>query len=83
MEFEREDLRVEDLPRDSARITEEVLAGERDDQFADAVALNAAFRVYARGDAETLDAALAETREVLRDGKAAEVLDSVREVSQR
>ena len=81
MEFEREDLHVEDLLRDSALITEEVLAGERDDHFADAVALNAAFRVYARGDAETLDAALAETRGVLRDGKAAEVLDLVREVS--
>lgn len=83
MEFEREDLRVDDVPRDSARITEEVLAGERDDHFADAVALNAALRVYTRRDAETLDTALAEAREVLRDGKAAEVLESVREVSQQ
>jgi len=57
------------------------LAGEREDLFADAVALNAALRVYARRDAETLEDALAETREVLRDGKAAEALDSVREVS--
>jgi len=83
MGFEREDLRVEDVPRDSARITEEVLAGERDDHFTDAVALNAAFRVYARGDAETLDTALTETRGVLRDGKPAEFLGSVKEVSRR
>lgn len=81
MGFDREDLRVEEVPRDSARITEEVLAGERDDGFADAVALNAAFRVYARDDAETLDAALSEVREVLRDGKAAETLESLRRVA--
>lgn len=83
MEFEREDLRVNDVPSDSARLTREVLAGEREDQFADAVALNAAVRVYARGDAGALDEALAEAREILRDGKAAEVLESVREVSRR
>ena len=83
MDFEREDLRVDDVPRDSARITEEVLSGERDDHFADAVALNAAVRVYARRDAGTLNDALVKAREVLRDGKAAEVLDSVREVTKR
>lgn len=81
MEFEREDLRVEDVPCDSARITEEVLAGERDGVFADAVALNAAFRVYARGDAETLDSALDDARQVLRDGKAEETLDAVRRLA--
>ncbi|MDZ7688826.1 MAG: anthranilate phosphoribosyltransferase [Halobacteriales archaeon] len=83
MNFEREDLRVEDVPRDSARITEEVLSGERDDHFADAVALNAALRVYARRDAETLEDALAEARGVLYDGKAEETLDALREVSGR
>jgi anthranilate phosphoribosyltransferase len=82
MDFDRDALTVGDVPRDSARVTEEVLAGERDDEFADAVALNAAFRVYARGDTETVDEALNDVREVLRDGKAAEVLGSVREVSQ-
>ena len=83
MGFEREDLRVDDVPGDSARITEEVLNGERDDHFADAVALNAAIRVYARRDAETLDEALSEVREVLLDGKPREVLESVREVTTR
>jgi anthranilate phosphoribosyltransferase len=83
MDFEREDLRVDDVPGDSARITKEVLAGERDDHFADAVALNAAVRVYARRDAGSLEEALAEVRDVVRDGKAAEVLESVREVSGR
>ncbi|MFC6725610.1 anthranilate phosphoribosyltransferase, partial [Halobium palmae] len=48
MDFESEDLEVDDVAADSATIAEEVVAGERDDQFADAVALNAAFRIYAR-----------------------------------
>ena len=81
MNFDRESLNVDDVRSDSARITEEVLAGERDDAFSDAVTLNAAFRVYARNDAATLDKALDDVREVLRDGKAAEVLDELREVS--
>jgi len=83
MGFGREELEVDDIRRDSARITEEVLAGERDDAFADAVALNAALRTYAHRDAETLDEALDDARGVLRDGKAAETLEEVEEVSQR
>ncbi|MFB6169175.1 MAG: anthranilate phosphoribosyltransferase [Haloferacaceae archaeon] len=80
MDFEREDLGVDptDVAGDSAQITEAVLAGERTDGFADAVALNAAFRIYAGGDAETLDEGLETARDVLASGEAADVLDACR-----
>ncbi|WP_435333690.1 anthranilate phosphoribosyltransferase [Haloarchaeobius sp. TZWWS8] len=79
MDFEGEDLSVDDVAADSARITEEVLAGERDDQFADAVALNAAFRMYARDDVESLDEGLETAREVITSGDAEAVLDDLRD----
>ncbi|MFD1514646.1 anthranilate phosphoribosyltransferase [Halomarina rubra] len=78
MDFESEDLGVEDVARDSARITEEVLAGERDGDFADAIALNGAFRIFARGDCADLDEGLAVAREVVDSGAAAETLDALR-----
>ncbi|MGM0590874.1 MAG: anthranilate phosphoribosyltransferase [Halobacteriota archaeon] len=79
MDFESEDLEVDpdDVAGDSARITRAVLAGERDDQFADAIALNAAFRIYAREDVADLDAGLELTREVIADGSAEAVLEEL------
>ncbi len=78
MDFEEEDLHVDDVQSDSATITEDVVAGERDDHFADAVALNAAFRIYAGGDVETLDDGLDAARAAIEDGSAAAVLDDLR-----
>jgi anthranilate phosphoribosyltransferase len=78
MDFESEDLAVEDVQTDSARITREVLSGERDDRFADAVALNAALRIYAREDVESIDAGLERAREVVADGSAEAVLEDLR-----
>jgi anthranilate phosphoribosyltransferase len=78
MDFEYEDLGVEDVAGESAEITEAVVAGERDDQFADAVALNAAFRLYAREDCETLEEGLETARGAIADGSAAAVLDELR-----
>ncbi|MFB6160055.1 MAG: anthranilate phosphoribosyltransferase [Haloferacaceae archaeon] len=78
MDFETDDLAVEDVAADSARITEEVVAGERDDRFRDAVALNAAFRIYARDDAATLEEGLAAARASIDDGSAAAVLEDLR-----
>jgi anthranilate phosphoribosyltransferase len=78
MDFESEDLGVEDVAADSAAVTEAVLTGEREDRFADAVALNAALRIYARGDAEDIDAGLAAAREALASGAAAEALADLR-----
>jgi anthranilate phosphoribosyltransferase len=78
MGFDTEDLRVGDVAADSAAITREVLAGDREDRFADAVALNAAFRVYARDDVDSLEAGLDAAREAIADGSAAATLEELR-----
>ncbi|QSG04030.1 anthranilate phosphoribosyltransferase [Natranaeroarchaeum sulfidigenes] len=78
MDFEEEDLQVDDVQADSATITEDVVTGEREDHFADAVALNAAFRIYAGGDADTLDDGLEAARTAIDDGSAAAVLEDLR-----
>ncbi|MGM0604076.1 MAG: anthranilate phosphoribosyltransferase [Halobacteriota archaeon] len=80
MDFETEDLGVnrDDVAGDSARITEEVLSGDRTDRFADAIALNAAFRIYARGDVADLEAGLDAAREAIDDGSAEAVLEALR-----
>jgi len=78
MDIESDDLAVHDVAADSARITEGVLAGERDDLFADAVALNAALRMYAREDADSIDDGLERARDVLAAGEASELLGDLR-----
>jgi anthranilate phosphoribosyltransferase len=78
MDFESEDLGVEDVAGESAAITESVVAGDRDDQFADAVALNAALRMYAREDVGSIQDGLAEARSVIEDGSAAAVLEDLK-----
>ena len=78
MDVTSEDLQVEGVASESAAITEAVLTGQREDGFADAVALNAALRIYAREDADSIDAGLAQAREVIDDGSAAAALDALR-----
>jgi anthranilate phosphoribosyltransferase len=78
MDFEREDLAVDDVAADSARLTEEVLTGEREDQFADAVALNAGVRIYARGDADTIEAGVGLARSAVAEGGAQDRLARLR-----
>ena len=78
MDFASEDLGVGNVASDSARITEAVLAGEREGTFADAIALNGAFRIYARADCESLDDGLAMARDAIADGSAEAVLDELR-----
>ncbi|PSQ07912.1 anthranilate phosphoribosyltransferase [Halobacteriales archaeon QS_5_70_15] len=78
MDFESEDLSVGDVAGESAEITEAVVTGRRDDHFADAVALNAAFRIYAREDCEDLAAGLETARAAIEDGSAAAVLEDLR-----
>jgi anthranilate phosphoribosyltransferase len=78
LDCERAALAVDDVAVDSARIVEAVLAGERDDAFADAVALGAAFRIYAGGDAPTLSAALERARDALASGAGADRLERLR-----
>ncbi|GAA0476623.1 anthranilate phosphoribosyltransferase [Halococcus dombrowskii] len=79
MDFAEEDLEVDDVATDSAAITEAVLAGDREDRFADAIALNGAFRIYAREDCESLDEGLTMARGAIADGSAEAVLDELRE----
>ncbi|WP_339104919.1 anthranilate phosphoribosyltransferase [Haloterrigena salinisoli] len=78
MEMENEDLEVDDVTADSATITEDVLAGERDGHFADAIALNGAFRMYAREDVDSLETGLETARDVIADGSAEAVLEDLR-----
>jgi anthranilate phosphoribosyltransferase len=80
MDFENDDLAVDpdDVAGDSAAITEAVLAGERTDHFRDAVELNAAFRIYAREDADTLAEGLELARAAIDDGDAEAVLEELR-----
>jgi len=78
MDLEEADLAVGDVAVDSARITEEVLSGERDDAFADAVAVNAALRIYAREDADSIEEGLDAAREAIDDGSAMAVLEDLR-----
>lgn len=77
MDMTSDDLAVEDVPTASAQITREVLTGDREDSFADAIALNAALRIYAREDAETIEDGLALARDVIDDGRAAETLEAL------
>ena len=79
MDLEEDDLAVDDVAADSAKITEDVLAGERDGPFADAVAVNAALRIYAGGDVDSIEAGLDAAREAVDDGSAYEVLEALRE----
>ncbi|RQG90935.1 anthranilate phosphoribosyltransferase [Natrarchaeobius chitinivorans] len=78
MEMESEDLAVDDVTADSATITEEVVGGEREDQFADAIAVNGAFRMYARQDVDSVEEGLERAREVIDDGSAEAVLEELR-----
>ena len=77
LDLESKDLEIEDVRVDSARLTKEILSGDRDDHWADAVALNAAIRVFARGDADSIPEGLDVARDVLADRSAAERLDAL------
>jgi len=79
MDLEEEDLAVDDVAVESAEITEAVLAGERDGPFADAVAVNAALRIYARGDVDSIEDGLDSARDVIEDGAAHDVLEALRD----
>ena len=78
MEFEREDLAVEDVAADSATITEEVLTGERDDHFADAVVLNAAVRLYAGDEVTSIEDGLGLARSAIAEGGTQDRLEQLR-----
>jgi anthranilate phosphoribosyltransferase len=78
MDFDEATLGVEDVAGESAAITEAVLAGERDDAFADAVAVNAALRLYADEAVGSIEDGIETAREVIASGAAADRLDALR-----
>ncbi|WP_048075550.1 anthranilate phosphoribosyltransferase [Haloquadratum walsbyi] len=79
MDFEYEDLEVnpDNVAGDSAELTREIISGDRTDYFVDAVTLNAAFRIYARDDAETIESGLEMAHESIESGAAAAVLQDL------
>ena len=79
MDLEEEDLAVDDVAAESAEITEAVLAGDRDGPFADAVVVNAALRIYARGDANSIEAGIDAAHAAIDDGSAFDVLEALRD----
>jgi anthranilate phosphoribosyltransferase len=79
MDFEREDLAVDDVAADSAAITEAVLTGERDDHFADAVVLNAAVRLYAGGEVDHIEGGIGRARSAIAEGGAQDRLAQLRD----
>lgn len=79
MDFEYDDLKInpDDIAGVSATLTEEIIDGTRTDHFADAVEVNAAFRIYARGDADSFDTALDMATASIDSGAASDVLHSL------
>lgn len=75
---ETADLRVANVARDSAGLTEAVIRGDRDGAHTDAVTLNAGIRLYAAGVAESVDAGVDRASAAIDDGRAEVVLDRLR-----
>ncbi|WP_247731170.1 anthranilate phosphoribosyltransferase [Halovivax limisalsi] len=63
-----------DLAETAARVTREVVAGDRDGPVRNLVALNAGIRIYARDDERSLSGAVERARGAIADGSAADVL---------
>ncbi|MCF7805226.1 MAG: anthranilate phosphoribosyltransferase [Candidatus Marinimicrobia bacterium] len=74
----RESFEMPNLPVDSARITEEILSGERTDHFREAALLNAALRIYAYETVENLRDGMEVGREVISSGKALKKLEHLK-----
>jgi len=80
--FTRKAVQVKNLPETSARITREVLSGARRDHFANAVALNAALRIYAGSDQTSLGEALAVAQSVIQGGQGMAVLEQLQSLEE-
>ena len=72
--FAREDLTVENVPQSSATVTEDVLQGDRTDHFLEAIALNAALRLYAGNIVDDIADGVDHATEIIESGRAAETL---------
>lgn len=78
LSFGREDLEVDHVAVDSARLTEEILSGQRRDKFREAALLNAGIRIWAGGRCDELPEAVDLAAGVLDDGEPAERLAALR-----
>lgn len=78
LDFDREELDVDDVASDSAELTEQILAGRRDGPFLEAALLDAGLRIYAGGGADELDEAIDLADEALRSGEPKERLEMLR-----
>ncbi len=81
LDLEEEDFEVEEVTSESARVTEDVISGERDGPFFRATALNAALRIYAGGGEDSIEDGFETALDVLEDGGARDVLDQLRSFS--
>lgn len=78
IELTAEDLEVGNIAADSARITEAVLAGRRTGPFRDAVALNAAVRLYADDAVTSIVEGIDTATAVIDEGAAVPLLAALR-----
>ncbi|MFW6436225.1 MAG: anthranilate phosphoribosyltransferase [Halococcoides sp.] len=74
---DRAALAVDDVAADSATITEAVLAGEQTGPFRDAVLVNAALRLYAGGEADSIASGVEMATEAIDSGAAAATLEAL------
>ncbi|MFC7073799.1 anthranilate phosphoribosyltransferase [Halovenus rubra] len=77
-DFDRSDIEVDNVRSDSARATEAVLAGERTDSLADAVAVNAGIRIYAGGDVDSIAEGVEVAAATIDSGEAEDTLAALR-----
>ncbi len=77
MDFDRKDLKVENVAKDTAKITKEVFNGERKDQFFDAICLNAAFRLYADRTVNEIKEGIEMSKNAIGDGLAKKTLKTL------
>jgi len=83
LDLEEEDFAVEDVTGDSARVTEEVLEGDREGPFNRAAALNAALRIYAGGGENSVEDGYETALDIIERGEARSVLNRLRNHSPR
>lgn len=76
-----EDLGVTDVRQESAMLTESVLNHSSPEPIIEAVTFNAALRMYTAQDVGSIEAGISKARDVIRDGRAQEVLAELRSFS--
>lgn len=81
-ELTEEVLEVGDVASDSARLTEDVVAGRGERHWNEAVALNAGLRLYAGRAVHEFEEGINRARDVIRRGDAADKLTELRSFSE-